>query len=673
MAQQKMITKPSMPLLCVFSVALLLLTSCKSEARENTPTALTTSALFSDHMVLQRNQNIAVWGWCKPDSKIAVSLNGQTVNSVTNADGAWKVFLKPMKAGGPYVMNISSGKDHIQYKDVMLGEVWICSGQSNMEFELRNAEGYQAEQKIATEVPVRQFFVSKNMSLEHEKNIEGGKWAKADANSVGSFTAVGYFFAKELAAKLHVTVGIVNSTYGGTQAECWISKNALLTSPELKAAASAQPDNWDGITKKVDKLVRSYAYNNQPVVNYTADQLAKERASFFNTWRTGIASTWKWQTLWGPFRGTGFMQRTINVDQQYVNMPSTLQLGQTDADLIIYINGKQVLKGNLPADHELNLPAGTWKAGENSLVIDLLSDQKNPSWFGLGLNGTAKDVNLSFGAYTINMFDNKWRLMADFSKPYHIEVMPDNTVSTLYNGMVSPLTGLSISGIAWYQGESNADRAHEYRSVFPLLIKDWRNAWHKNVPFVFVQLPSWGPPTDSNKGSMWAEQREAQTYALKLPNTAMAVTIDQGDPVNLHYTRKQPVGNRLAITAFNSVYHLPGYSLSPQFKSADFNPGYALISFTNIEAGLAVKDNSGEIRGFEIAGADHKFYPAQALLINNKVKVSSPSVPIPVAVRYAWADTFLSDNFYNKQGLPVAPFRTDDWKGITDGNKFPVY
>lgn len=662
-----------MPLLCVFAAALLLLTNCNSQARENAPSALTTSTVFGDHMVLQRNQRVAVWGWSKPDSKITVSLNGQTANGAANAEGAWKVFLKPMKAGGPYVMNIASGNEHIQYKDVMLGEVWICSGQSNMEFELRNAEGYQAEQKVASDVPVRQFFVTKTMSLEHEKNIKGGKWVKADANSIGSFTAVGYFFAKELAAKLHVTVGIVNSSYGGTQAECWISKEALLTSPQLKAAIQAQPNNWAELIKKVDKLVRAYAYNNRRVVNYTAEQLAKEPASFFNTWRTGIASTWKWQTLWGPFRGTGFMQRSINIDQQYVNIPSTLRLGKTDANLIIYINGKQILKGTLPPDGELKLPAGTWKAGENSLLIDLLSDQKNPSWFGLGINGTAKDVNLSFGTYTINMFDNMWRLMADFSKPYHIEVMPDNTVSTLYNGMVSPLAGLSIAGVAWYQGESNADRAYEYRSVFPLLIKDWRNAWQKDFPFIFVQLPSWGPPTDSNKGSMWAEQREAQTYALKLPNTAMAVTIDQGDPVLLHYTNKQPVGNRLAITALNSVYHLSGYSLSPQFKSADFKPGYALISFTNTEAGLVVKDNSGKIRGFEIAGADHRFYPAQAQLVNNQVKVSSPSVLTPVAVRYAWADTFLTDNFFNKQGLPVAPFRTDNWKGITEGNKFPVY
>jgi len=667
----KMTARHSLPLFCLFTAVLLLCASCNTQAQESTPTTLSTSRLFGDHMVLQRNQNVAVWGWCKPGNKVTVSLNGQNISGVADHEGAWKVFLKPMKAGGPYVMNISAGREHLQYKDVMLGEVWVCSGQSNMEFQLMNAQGYAEEQKIAGQLPVRQFLVPERMSLVQEKNLPGGSWVKAEANTVGGFSAVGYFFAKELAAKLHVTVGIVHSSYGGTQAECWISKAALLTSPVISAAAKNQPDTWDAITAKVDKLVKAYAYNNQPVVNYTAGQLAAEPVSFFNSWRNGIASTWKWQTLFGPFRGTGFMQRTITIDGTYANTASVLQLGQTDADLVIYINGKQILKGNLPADRKLNLPAGTWKAGENSLVIDLLSDQKNPSWFGLGLNGTAKDVNLSFGSFTINMFDNKWRLMPDFSKPYKIEVMPDNTVSTLYNGMISPLVGLSIAGVAWYQGESNADRAHEYRSVFPLMIKDWRTAWKKDFPFIFVQLPSWGPPTDSNKGSMWAEQREAQTQALKLPNTAMAVTIDLGDPVNLHYPNKQPVGNRLAWTALNTVYHLQGYSLSPQYKSVEFKGNYALINFN--ESDLEVKDNNGEIRGFEIAGADHKFYPGQATLINNQVKVWNDAVPSPVAVRYAWADTFLNDNFYSKQGLPVAPFRTDDWTGITERNKYPVF
>src|SRR6185312_5539138 len=259
--------------------------------------------------------------------------------------GNWKVMLKPMMEGGPYTMNITSGNKHLDYDDVMLGEVWICSGQSNMEFQLRNALGYKAELKNAQQQPIRQFRVPDKMSLEPEKDLTGGEWTKADTNTVGDFTAVGYFFAKQLSRQLHVTVGLIYSNWGGTLAEDWISKEAMLNSPELGAVAKTLPDTWDGIRLRVDKQLKAYAYQKKEPVNYTGGELAAQPASFFNAWKKGNApGSWEWMGLYS-YRGEGFMQRTVKLDSSYMARPSTLRLGQTDADLDMYVNGKLVQKG----------------------------------------------------------------------------------------------------------------------------------------------------------------------------------------------------------------------------------------------------------------------------------------------------------------------------------------
>lgn len=655
--------KSSFSIKCILTV---LLAAAMLQAQAQ----LKASKIFGDHMVLQRGQNVAVWGWAKPKSKISIRFNGQTAGTKADEQGNWKIMLKPMPAGGPYVMDITSGKEHLQYSDVMLGEVWICSGQSNMEFVLKNADGYKAEQKVADKTPVRQFLVPQTMSLKPEKDLSGGEWINAAPNTIGNFTAVGYFFAKRLAAQLHVTVGIIHTSWGGTQAEDWISKESLLTSPEMKDAITKQPDDWDQIKARVDTSIRNYAYNNKPVTLYTAQQLAAEPASFFDSWKNGGVGAWKWQGKWSAFNGDGFMERKITLDSTHAKLPSTLRLGQTDADAELYINGKAVFKGALPIGQPFELPAGTWQAGDNSLLLELLSNQKSTPWFGMGINGDVRDVNLRFADTTVNLADGRWKLMADFSKSYHLELMPNNTISTLYNTMINPLTQLTIAGATWYQGESNAGRAFQYRAILPLLINDWRSHWKTDFPFYIVQLPSFGPNQNSNTGSTWAELREAETMTLKLPNTGMAVTIDTSDPNNLHPTTKSAVGVRLADAALKAVYHLPGIAKSPEFSSADFSNGYATVSFTNADSGLVIKDKYGYLKGFELAGADHKFYYAQAQIVDGKVKVWSSMVPQPVAVRYAWSDSPVDANLYNKEGLPAGPFRSDSWTGITEKNKF---
>jgi sialate O-acetylesterase len=261
--------------------------------------------------------------------------------------------------------------------------------------------------------------------------------------------------------------------------------------------------------------------------------------------------------------------------------------------------------------------------------------------------------------------------MPDLSKPYHFDFLPNNTAFMLYNSMINPLIPYSIAGVIWYQGESNTDRAFQYRTSFPLMITDWRNRWNRQFPFLFVQLSAFGGFQDSNKGSGWAELREAQNLTLQLPNTGTAVTTDIGDAFNVHPRDKFDVGCRLANSALTVAYRLPGFSESPLFSSAGFTGGYATVSFTNAGNGLMVKDQYGYLKGFELAGADHKFYYAQAMItVDNKVKVWCSQVTRPVAVRYAWTDAPVDANLFSKDGIPVSAFRSDNWKGITEGKGF---
>ncbi|MDP9048986.1 MAG: sialate O-acetylesterase, partial [Bacteroidota bacterium] len=589
-----------------------------------------------------------------------------------DAEGNWKALLKPMPPGGPYIMKISSGKNELVYEDVMLGEVWICSGQSNMEFQLKNAYGYKFEQQHAGEQPIRQFDVPKKIDLQPEKDLSGGKWVKADSNTVGNFTAVGYFFAERLARELHLTVGLINSNWGGTQVEDWISRDAMLASPELGAVAKTLPENWDELKARVDRQLKEYAYKKGPVVNYTAEQLAAQPATFFEPWqKANVPGAWEWTGKLYSYRGEGFTQHTIKLDNSYANHKSLVSLGPIEASLAIYINGKLIQHDDKPGNLQLEVPSGAWKGGDNSLLIRLMAERNDPSRYNLSWNGTGSDYFVRFADTTISLADGNWHTMPDLSKPYHFDFLPNNTAFALYNTMVNPLIPYGIAGVIWYQGESNADRAYQYRTSFPLMITDWRNKWHREFPFLFVQLASFGSMQGSDSGSDWAELREAQTMALQLPNTGMTVTTDVGDQNNIHPRDKADVGARLASKALSMVYQLPGFYESPLFSSVDFSNGSAFVSFVHTEHGLSVKDKYGYIKGFELAGADHKFYYAQAIITGgNKVKVWCSQVPHPESVRYGWTNAPVEANLFSKEGFPVSPFRSDNWKGITDDKKF---
>ena len=467
---------------------------------------VTLPRIFGSSMVLQRNKPIAVWGWADAGEKITVQFNKQIKKTKAAKDGSWKVELQQEAAGGPYQL-VVAGKNTIAFEDVLVGEVWICSGQSNMEWSVKNSDSAKREIREADYPMIRHIKVPRTVAASPAKDITGGVWQKADSTTTGDFTAVGYFFARKLFKELHVPIGLINTSWGGTMVETWTSREAFEKTEEFK---------------------------NLFKVPYADIQAAADKA------------------------------------------------------------GKRV------------------------------------------------DPN----AYP----------------------------TLLFNGMINPIIPFSIQGAIWYQGEANAGRAYEYRKSFPLMIQDWRQRFGQgDFPFYFVQLASFNASNgNSAKGSAWAELREAQTATLSLPNTGMAVTMDIGESKDIHPRNKQDVGARLAAIALNNLYGVKMEFSGPMYQSFTSDANKILVSFTHADNGLVIKDKYGYLKGFEIAGADKKFYYAKADVKNNQAIVYSDSVTNPVAVRYGWADDMPEANLYNKDGLPASPFRTDTWKGITEETKYEI-
>jgi sialate O-acetylesterase len=377
---------------------------------------------------------------------------------------------------------------------------------------------------------------------------------------------------------------------------------------------------------------------------------------------------WVWQGV-GGFRGTAYVQRTIDVPAELAGTETTLHFGRQTGELTFYVNGKQVFAGTTNDPIDIKLPAGTWKTGENSLLIKL-NPNREPAYFGMGFMGAPADFAIKGAGQTLPLVNTRWNMMPSWQSPRTYDHFQNNVGTTIYNAMIAPLVPYTIAGALWYQGESNAGRAHQYRQSFPLLIESWRQDWGYTFPFLFVQLSSFGPFQNSNQGSDWAELREAQSMTLRLPKTGMVVTTDIGNPKDIHPTNKQDVGHRLALAALHEAYDKDVVYSGPTVSTLAYDDGKAILGFRHVGGGLIAKDKYGYLKGFEIAGPDKKFYYAQARIEGNKVIVLHPDVPNPVAVRYGWANSPMDNNLYNAEGLPAAPFRTDNWKGLTEEKRF---
>lgn len=632
---------------------------------------LKVARLFSDHLVLQRDKPIRIWGEHRPGVSVEVTLNGLSTTTTTGTDGRWKAELLPQPAGGPYMLTIKSQNETINLSDILIGEVWLCSGQSNMEWRVRQADNARAEIAAANYPQIRHFEVPHEMAFEPQKNLKSGEWQVCSPETAGEFTAAGYYFARELTQKLNVPIGLIHSSWGGSQVESWISEAAMSESEVLNYYPKIMARSWEEDARRwEEKLIKKvYGRPDFPIAAVDETAYLNENHDYSNWLKIKPNGQWDWQGVWA-FRGGAYIQRYLDLPAEYVNQSTRIDFGLNTGDLMFYINGKKVFEGYRKNGVSVDIPPGAWRAGKNSLLIKM-NAMRDPEWFGMGFMGPAQDFKVALDEKnSLPLLDVQWNMMPSWKEPRRYQPWMNNEGAILYNAMIAPLIPYPIAGVIWYQGESNTGRAWQYRQSFPLMIKNWRRDWGDEFPFLFVQLSSFGANQSSNEGSQWAELREAQAMTLQVPNTGMAVSLDIGNPDDIHPANKQDVGKRLALNALKIAYHQNVIHCGPFFKKAVFSGSKAEISMETSGGELVVKDKYGYLKGFEIAGADKKFYYATATIEGSKITVSHPKVPDPKAVRYGWADAPTDCNLYNAAGLPAEPFRTDDWEAVTRGIKF---
>jgi sialate O-acetylesterase len=624
--------------------------------------------LFSDHMVLQRDKEIPVWGWAAPQEHISVSLGRLSGDTTAGHDGSWKLTLPAMHAGGPFTLAVRGIKT-IVIKDVMLGEVWVASGQSNMAYALSGATGAADEIPKATYDQIRFFTVPKAIALSPQPDTLPAHWDVCSPVTAKTFSAVAYFFARDLHKALDVPVGIILSAWPGTAAEEWTGQEALRREPLLQpimtrwAASGSEAKQFPiqpaGISLEFDDFELLSVSGG--IDSGTSFSNFDEGASSTNTggvwkysWSDAPDTTFE---VISPGRGgKGYSARIAGAldGASSSNWQADFKLDGSPADLSKYAGIRFWVRGNGAFRFQTLQPTISDWDNYSSDVF-----QAGPEW---------KPITVWFQ----DLKQAGWGVAAPFTPTaltgFLINSMatigyPERPPSGLFKGMITPLTDYKIRGAIWYQGEGNTWRAYQYRKLLPALIQSWRSAWAEpDLSFLIVQLPNHGTSPELGD-SIWAELREAQLLtATSVPNTGLAVTIDVGEEKNLHPPRKAEIGQRLALWALGTTYaHKIVYS-GPLYDSMEINGSEIRIHFQHAGAGLEARGE--KLKGFSIAGRDQKFHWANARVDGGDVVVFSPDVATPVAVRYAWAGS-PDCNLYNKDGLPASPFRTDDWPGAT--------
>jgi len=651
---------------CLFFTALLLSVSLFAEVR--------LPRLFGDNMVLQRDKPIAVWGWASPGEKVTVHFNGQTKTVRTDKQGQWSLRLDPMSAGGPYQMTVNGGKSDKTFTNVMIGEVWICSGQSNMEMPIAGwgkINNYRQEIADANFDAIRQIKVPNTVALIPQTDIPNGEWKVCSPQTAGDFSATAYFFARELYQKLHIPIGLINTSWGGTMVETWTSRGAFEQSDEFRGMIGTMKsgsdikklgeEKKDELTKKIVALQGSMTGDETQYASTGLDDAHWEKMKLPGQWeQAGMGLE--------DLDGIVWFRKVIDISAAEAGQAAVLDVGKIDDADETYVNGVKVgATTNYTTHRQYMIPAGVLKAGRNVIAVRVEDTGGNG-----GIYGEPGELKCTIGVREIS-------LAGDWSFRVARIVMntamgPNSAPTLLFNAMINPLIPYTIRGAIWYQGEANAGRAYQYRKAFPLMITDWRQHWKEgDFPFYFVQLASWNADNgNSQRGSTWAELREAQAMTLSLPNTGMAVTTDIGNSIDIHPKDKQDVGKRLAFIALNNLYGQTMEYSGPVYQSMQVDGQKVILHFSHTGSGLSTPDKYGYLRGFEVAGSDHVWHYAKAGIQGDKVVVWSDVVTSPVAVRYGWMDDALEDNLFNKEGLPAPPFRTDEWKGVTEDVKYAV-
>jgi len=645
---------------------------------------VTLNGLFADHMVLQRGAKVPVWGTATPGEQVTVTFGSQTVTSATGPDGKWRVNLNPMPANSTPAELTAVGKNTLKVQDVLVGDVWLCSGQSNMELRaggLKDHPLYKDDISSANLPELRLSFFTKTGS-ETPLDSVSFNWTACTPDTVVKFSAAGFYFGRDLQKELKVPIGLLCCTWGGTSAEVWTSLEALNKVPSFKQRAAQQIEAFRQIPEFVKTFPGQLAAWEKKYGRADTENLGEKQG-----WAKPETSTADWKpgkfnlskaALGTPDGGIVWVRKEITIPETAAGKGFHVITGKANGQFVtFYFNGKKIGESghNPPLFYMDNagtaVPADLIKAGANVIGMRIVSDSGTGSY----LNSKPGKWDMNFPGAGDLTDDCQFKVEKQFSKltqealaekPAFHSMAAQGVSSYLFNGMIHPLIPFALKGVVWYQGENDASRGHAYRTLLPTLITDWRQRWGQgDFPVLIQQLPNYHG--DMNPKVEWAELREAEAMtASNLPNCGLACAIDIGEGGNVHPLNKRDIGRRLSLVALAKFYGQKVDYSGPVFASM-IKEGPAIRVKFSFDDGL--KSSNGQpLTQFAIAGSDKNFVPAEARIDGNTVVISSPQIKEPVAVRYAWADNPEGLNFINASGLPAFPFRTDDWPGITDNN-----
>ncbi len=658
----------------IFSVLLFIFTvlaSCQPVEKQ----PLSMMALFSDHLVLQQQQSVPIWGIYTPGEKVTVSGTwGESITGIVSEKGVWQLNIPTPSAGGPYEMNIATADSTIHLKDVMIGEVWLASGQSNMEMPLR---GFGTKEPIdnglveienADYPAIRFFKVARSLSAIPQDTLVG-TWQVCAPAQAEDFSATGYFFARKLHQELKVPIGIINASWGGTVAEAWVSKAGLSDFPNFTEAMTAYdvtatndwidafdkipvPENLDQLGE-IDLGATQILTADFDDEHWAKIQLPASACRSENFISGSVAS----QRLNGVF----WYRKKVDLPDPKTDY--TLTIGAIDDADIIYFNGKKIgATWGWNAKREYLIPKAIIKKGTNTIAVKHFDGGGGSKIVGpvylKSVDGKVVDLKGEWsGLFYADLIGNSLlvygldRQDKLSQRPLMALSDPNGLPASLYNAMIHPLVPYSLAGAIWYQGESNVGRAKEYEALFPALIGDWRDQWEEEFPFYFVQIAPYEYQGDRVSPAL----RDAQRKSLRIPLTGMAITMDIGDSLSIHPGNKQAVGDRLARLALSNDYKIELINSGPLYKSFQVDDGQIILQFEQIAKGLELRGGAG----FEIAGADKNYVSAKAEVVNNQIVLSASAISNPRYARYGWRDYF-AGTLFNSAGLPASSFTTED-------------
>lgn len=629
-------------------------------------------AVYQDNMVLQQQSEIKIQGKTNPSEKITlnVSWNNIALKTISNKEGYFELRVKtPSASFTPQQLTFSTKKQTVSINNVLVGEVWLCSGQSNMEMPLSDINKAKEEINKAEYGFIRLLKVSKKFSINPKNDLTHEGWKICAPQSVKDFSAVGYLFGKDLFQQLNVPIGLIEAAWGGTAAEAWTSIGGLKDFPNyLKIIEENKKLDWTSFEEFLSQKevwLKKYA------------QLEKSSHPNETSWASNDLNTTDWLIAKLPsqlssikdlkgYTETVWFRKEIEIPNEQLGNNLELSIGSVLGMDSTFVNGVFVGSNTVyPQLHNYQVPCGLLRSGKNVITIKLIGQSSFSGFTGMSATMYAQIGNLKIPlagdwkfktAYDISNFPKEVKLQG-------ISAENPRTPSILFNAMINPLVGFSIKGVIWYQGESNTDnfkRANEYYSLFPSLIKDWRAHWGYDFPFLFVQLANFNTDNSEPADYTSARVRDAQFKALSLPNTGMATAIDIGEINDIHPKNKQDVGHRLALVARKVAYNETLVYSGPTYKGMQIEGDKIRITFENTGTALDIHDKYGYVRGFSIAGDSKKFEWAKAYRDGNELIIYSDTLKLPKAVRYNWGNS-PDGNVFNHENLPALPFKTDDW------------